>query len=66
MSKTMDEIMVNIGGVDYTAEYEIADGCITVFFNGDEACTQKGDLPSLHIARLLLRQMVREEAKNER
>lgn len=55
MPQARYEITAEISG-----EYEIEDGCVTVYYNGKEKSTQTGGSTPEQIARTLLLELARE------
>lgn len=55
-----DTITVESEGKTYTASYNVSKGVITVSTGLDSKSTQVGGLPPEHLAKLLLRELIRE------
>ena len=57
----MTEFTVNEGGKNYSCEYIVKSGMVTVHVLGFSKTTQVGGSPPETIARMLAREIIREE-----
>jgi len=55
----MEIIEVEKGGVTYSAEYALNENVVTVFGVSGEESTQLGSLSEEHVARMLLKSLIR-------
>lgn len=57
--KNMHELNITIDGTLYTGRFEVKGGTVTVHSAYGTKSTQRGALPELNVAELLLKELVR-------